>query len=66
MAAPKDVRRSIGSEPRHRLTMKIVSSLHITEALGTVAQADVAAEREIAERAGNQQNLASTQEKKDR
>lgn len=37
-----------------------------SEALGTVPQADVAAEREIAERAGNQQNLASTPEKKDR
>jgi hypothetical protein len=37
-----------------------------SEAAGTVPQADVAAEREIAERAGNQQNPASTREKKDR
>ena len=33
---------------------------------GEVPQADVAAEREIAERAGNQQKPAGTREKKDR
>jgi len=69
MAASKDVRKTIGSEPRRRLTRKISEKRAPSGEAGKaqdVPQADVAAEREIADRAGNQREPAAPQEKKDR